>query len=111
VQVDVVERSDRVAQRGLERSIHLHDMDMADAGSEMLRQHTESATHLQYDIRVREIGGLGDQAQDVVVDKEVLAELAVRADAELAQPADASLAAHQPKMRAALRSTSSSSSS
>ena len=48
-----------VAQRSLERPIHLDDMNMPGAGSEMLRQHTEPATHLQHDVGVGAGGWIG----------------------------------------------------
>src|SRR5688500_17449525 len=84
---------------------------MPDARGQMLGQDPEPAPHLEHHVRLGQLRGVGDQPEHVVVDEEVLAELAVGADAELAHPADAALYAHQPKMRSALRSTRASSSS
>jgi hypothetical protein len=54
---------------------------------EELRQHAQPAAHLEHDVARVELGGRADHPQDVVVDQEVLPELAVRPHAELAQPA------------------------
>ena len=62
----------------------------------------------------RRRGGARDHVEDVRVDQEVLAELAVRADAELPHAAQARLRrepGHQPSSRAAFASTAASSSS
>src|SRR5204862_853169 len=71
------------------------------------------AAHLEHDVALVELRHAPDHLEDVVVDQEVLAELAVGPDAELAQAAKAALAerTHQPNTRAALRSTTRSSSS
>jgi hypothetical protein len=58
------------------------------ARREELRQDAEAAADLQHDVARLELGGVADQAQDVVVDQEVLAELAIRAHAESAQTAE-----------------------
>ena len=50
VQRDVVERVDRVAQRGLERAVELDDVDVRDARREVLRQHAEAAADLEHDV-------------------------------------------------------------
>ncbi len=79
----------------------------------MLRQHAEPAAHLEHDVVGLELGEAADDLEDVVVDQEVLPELAVRANRELSQAAEARLTwpRYHPKTRAALRSTSVSSSS
>ena len=48
----------------------------------------EPAADLQHHVARLELGRRADHAQDVVVDQEVLAELAVGPDAELAEPAE-----------------------
>ncbi len=87
-------------------------MDVRDALGEVLGEHAEAAADLEHDVLGAKLGGALDHAEDVRVDQEVLAELAVRAHAEAAHPAQARLPgrvghgrAHQPNTRAALRST------
>src|SRR5205085_7150360 len=115
----VVERPERVHERRPERAIHLDDVQVRDARGEVLRQDPQSSADLEHDVRGVELRRAADHVQDVVVDQEVLTELAVRPNAELAQPAQARLTrfgassrvlTHQPKTRAALRSTVASSS-
>ena len=80
---------------------------------EVLAQHAEAAADLEHDVLGRQLGGAADDVEDVRVDEEVLAELAVRPDAELAHPARIGCGwelAHQPKSFAALASTAASSS-
>ena len=81
----------------------------------MLAEHAEAAADLEHDVVGVELGGALDDAEDVRVDEEVLAEVALGAHAELAQAAQArlggELAGHQPKSVAALASTRRSSSS
>ena len=117
MEIDVRERIERVAQRLLERAVDLDHVQVADARREVLGQDAESATHLEHHVDVRELGGVGDEAQDVVVDQEVLPELAVRPDPELPQAAEAGLTGsgrlltHGPNTRTAFASTVRSSSS
>src|SRR5439155_25269094 len=102
-----------------ERTVDLDDMNVRDPGREVFGQHPQPAADLEDHIGRIELRRAPDHAEDVVVDQEVLAELAVRAYPELAQPAQAGLArpgapprplAHHPKTRAAFRSTIASSS-
>ena len=113
VECRVVERLECVAQRRLERGVDLHDVDVADASGQVLGQNAEPAADLEHDVVFTELGGAADHAQDVVVDQEVLAELAVRPHTEVAEPPQAGLAgsAHHRKTRAAVASTARSSSS
>jgi hypothetical protein len=113
VQRDVAVGVGGVAQRGLEGAVELDDVDVRHALSEVLRQHAEAAPDLQ-----RHVAGLQarlalDDSEDVGVDQEVLAQVALGPDAELAQTAQARLAragdVHQPNTAAALCSTSCSS--
>ena len=104
---------ERVAQRGLEAGVELHDVDVGDVLCQVLRQHPEAAADLQHDVRGLQLRGPPDDVEEVRVDQEVLPELPARADAEAAQAAQARLrreVAHQPKTAAALRSTAASSS-
>ena len=110
----IAEWLERLAQGRLERAVDLHDMEVRHLRREELRQHAEPAADLEHDIARVELGRGADHAQDVVVDQEVLAELAVGADAEGAQAPEARLArlvAHGPSTRAAFASTLRSSSS
>ena len=100
-------------ERGLEAAVELDDVDVARAFGEVLREHAEAAADLEHDVVVGQLGGAADHVEDVRVDEEVLAEVAVRADAELAHPSHARLCGlrHQPKSLAALAVTAASSSS
>ncbi len=102
-------RVQRVAQRELEVAVELDDVDVGDALGEVLAEDAEAAADLEHDVLGRELGGAADHVEDVGVDEEVLAQIAVRPDPELAHPADAGLA-HQPKSFAPLASTAASSS-
>jgi len=96
------------------------DVQVPDPRREVLGEHAEPPSHLEHDVGRRQLGGLADQPQHVVVDEEVLAQLAVGPHVEAAQPVDAALAgafalppgrpAHQPRTRAAVASTTRSSS-
>ena len=97
----VRERRERLAERLLERAVDLHHVQVRDPRGEELRQHAQPAAHLEHDVVIVELRRLADHAQDVVVDQEVLAELAIRADAEGAQPAEAGLARLAPLARLA----------
>ncbi len=92
MQRHVVEGIDGVAQRGLERAVELDDMDVRDASGEVLRQHAETAADLQPDVVGLQLRLALDDAEDVGVDEEVLAEVALGPHAELAHPAQARLA-------------------
>ena len=107
-------RVERVAQRRLEPAVELHDVDVLRALGEVLREHAEAAADLEHDVALVQLRRPPDDVEDVRVDEEVLAELAVGADLELAQSAQARLRrelAHQPISRAALASTAASSAS
>ena len=87
---------------------------MAHARRQVLRQHPQPPADLEDDVVRLELGGRADDAQQVVVDEEVLAQLSVGPDVELPQTSQARLAGlgrHHPKTRAAFDSTSASSSS
>ena len=111
MEVDVGEGIERVAQRLLERAVDLDHVQVAHARRQVLGKDAEAAPHLEHHVGVRELGGVPDQAQDVVVYQEVLPQLAVRPDPEGLQPAQACLArygprlAHGPNTRAAFAST------
>ena len=107
-------RVERVAQGRLEPAVELDHVHVRGALGEVLRQHAEPAADLQHHVAGAELGGAADHVEDVRVDQEVLAQLAVGPDAELAQAAQARLRrelGHQPSSRAALASTAASSSS
>jgi hypothetical protein len=89
-------------------------VDVPRARREVLRQHAEPAAHLEHDVGGVELGGAGDHVEQVRVDEEVLAEVAVRAHAVLAQAPQARLGgerAHHPNSRAPFASTAASSAS
>ena len=95
------------ASGGLERAVHLDHVEVGHARGEVLREHAESAAHLEHHVGLVELGGALDYSEQVVVDQEVLPELAVGPDAEAAKSPEARLPrlAHQPSTRAAFAST------
>ena len=87
-------------------------MQVRDPRGEILGEHARAPADLDHDILGGELGDTIDHTEDVGVHEEVLPELAIGADPELAQAAQAGLGglirhdpAHQPKTRAAVRST------
>ena len=85
-----------------------------DALGEVLAEHAEAAADLQHDVVGLQVRGAGDDVEDVRVDQEVLAEVALRADAERLHPPQARLdreLVHQPNRRAEFAWTAASSSS
>ena len=96
-------------QRGLEAAVELDDVHVRGAFGEVLAEHAEAAADLEHDVVLGQLRGAADHVEDVRVDEEVLAQLAVRPDAELLHPADARLT-HQPKSFLPLASTAASSS-
>ena len=108
VQRRVVERLERLGERRLERAVDLDHVQVGDPRRQVLAQHAEAAADLEHDVRAIELRGAVDHAEDVVVDQEVLAELAVGPDPVCAQAPQAGLArlvGHHPKTRAAFCST------
>jgi hypothetical protein len=110
-------RGERVLERGDERAVELDDVDVGGALGEVLAQHPKAAADLEDDVGT---GGIElrrplDDAQDVRVDQEVLAEVALRAHTELAHAPQARLGGelpgHHPNSVAAFASTRCSSSS
>ena len=90
-------------QRGLERAVELDDVDVGDALREVLAQHAEAAADLEHDVVRAELRGPRDHVEQVRVDQEVLAQVALGADAERPHPPQARLdgkLAHQPNSRA-----------
>ena len=99
---------ERLGERRLERAVDLDHVEVRHARREVLAQHAQPPADLEHDVGRLELGGATDHSEDVVVDQEVLAELAVGADLEAAQAAQAGLAglaAHHPRTRAAFSST------
>ena len=68
-----------------ERAVDLDDVDVRAARGEVLAEHAEPAADLQHDVVGLERGGALDDAEDVRVDQEVLAEVALRAHVEAPQ--------------------------
>ena len=115
VQGRVGVRAERVAQGRLERAVDLDDVHVARPGGEVLGEHAEAAADLEHDVRGVELGRPADDAEQVRVDEEVLAELALGRMPKLPQPPQAGLPGlleplgHHPNSRAALASTAASS--
>ncbi len=96
--------SERLAQA----LVDLHHVHVGDALGEVLGEHAEAAADLEHDVAGVELGGAADHAEDVRVDQEVLAEVAIGPHAEAAHAPQARLrrgvrhGAHaQPNTRAA----------
>ena len=108
------ERVEGVAEGGLELAVDLDHVHVGDARRQVLAQHAEPAADLEHDVVLRQRRLAPDHAEQVRVDQEVLPQLAVGADAERLEAAQARLRrepAHQPNRRAAFASTACSSSS
>ena len=69
----------------------VENVHVGDAGREVLGQDAEAAADLEHDVVGPQLGQPPDHLQQVRVDQEVLAQLAIGADAELAQAAQARL--------------------
>jgi hypothetical protein len=104
-----------VLQGGHERAVDLDDVHVGGACGQVLAEHAQSAADLEHHVIAAEVRCPLDDAEDVRVDEEVLAQVALGAHAELAQAAQARLGGqvlgHHPKSVAALASTRRSSSS
>ena len=114
VEGGVGERVEGVAEGGLELAVDLDHVDVGDAGREVLAQHAQPSADLEHDVVLRQRRLAPDHVEQVRVDQEVLPQLAVGADAERLEAAQARLRrepAHQPNRRAAFASTACSSSS
>ena len=114
-------RADGVEQRLAQALVELHDVHVRGALGQVLREHAQTAADLQHHVLGCELRGAGDHAEDVRVDQEVLAEVAIGANPETADPPEAGLrgllghrdhgwagadtGGAQPNRRAALRST------
>ncbi len=105
--------SERLPERQLQPAVELDHVHVRHALGQVLGQHAEPAADLQHHVLGRQVGEPADDLEDVRVDEEVLAQVAVRPDAELAHAADRWLRwlTHQPKSFAAFASTARSSSS
>ena len=102
----------RVRERLPQTFVDLHDVHVPSAPREVLGQHSEATSDLEHNVARRELGRAADNPEDVGVDQEVLAEVAVGTDAESTHPPQAGLnrpfshGAHpQANTRAALRCT------
>ena len=108
-------RAERILERGNQRAVELDDVDVGGTRGQVLAEHAQPTADLEHDVVVGELGRALDDAEDVRVDEEVLAEVALGAHAELAHAAQARLGGelpgHHPNSVAALASTRRSSSS
>ena len=64
----------------LERAVELDRVDVRDALGEVAREGAEARADLEHDVVGLEIGEAADDAEDVLVDEEVLAEPLLRRD-------------------------------
>ena len=81
---DVRDRAEALAQLRLERSVELDSHDTRDAVGEERGEGSEPRADLENHVVAVELGEAADHAEDVLVDEEVLAEVAVRRDREAA---------------------------
>ena len=84
-------RVGRVGERLAQALVDLDHVHVRDALGEVLREHAQAAADLEHHVLRRELGRAVDHAEDVRVDQEVLAELAVGAHAEAAHAPQAGL--------------------
>src|SRR5438270_5121866 len=75
-------RFEPLAQVGFERTVELDRVDVTDPIGEVAREHAETRADLEHHVFGGELGEPADHAEDVLVDEEVLAEVAVRRDRE-----------------------------
>jgi len=100
---------ERVLQRGHECAIDLDDVHVGGVRRQVLAEDAQPAADLEDHVIAAEVRGALDDPEDVRVDEEVLAQVALGAHAELAQAAQArlggELTGHHPNSVAALAST------
>ena len=70
-----------LGQVGYERAVDLDSVDERDASGEVAGEHAKARADLQHDVVRVQLGEPADDAEDVLVDEEMLAELLLRADA------------------------------
>ncbi len=75
MQRDVRERRERVAQRLLEPTVKLDDMQVRSPRGETLGQHPHPPTDLEHHVLWLHPGNPLDHVEDVAIDEKVLAEL------------------------------------
>ena len=105
VELDVVPAREPFREVRLESAVELDRMHQTNPLRKVVGQHSETRADLEHDVLRVEPGKPVDHAEDVLVDQEVLAEIAVRCDGELHGSEKATLAF------AAIRAPSSSGSS
>ena len=67
----------------LERTVELDGMDAVNALRQIVGQNSEAGADLEHDVVLLELREAPDHPEDVLVDEEVLAEVAIRFDREL----------------------------
>ena len=90
--VNVRALADRLVQRWLERTVELDGMDVRDAFREVTSEDSEARPDLEDDVIGLEIAHPSDDAEDVLVDEEVLAQSLLRRDAHGSRNAVAAFA-------------------
>ncbi len=83
VELDVVPASEPFREVRLESAVELDRVHQTNALRQVVGQHSETWTDLEHDVLAVERGEPVDHAEDVLVDQEMLAEVAVRCDREL----------------------------
>ena len=115
MEADVAKRGQRVAQRLPETLVELDHVQVRSAIGKALRENPEPAADLEHDVALVQCRESLDHVEDVAVDEEVLAQLALARRARGYGRARLALRprarAHHPNTAAALRSMSRSSSS
>ncbi len=83
VKLDVVPAREPLGEVRLEGTVELDRMDTLDALGQVAGQDAEARADLEHDVVLLELREAPDHAEDVLVDEEVLAEIAVRANRQL----------------------------
>ena len=84
--IDVLPAGEPVGEVRLERAIELDSVDPRDPVGEIHGEHAEPRPDLEHDVIGVELGEPSDDAEDVLVDEEVLAELLLRQDVHDGRP-------------------------
>ena len=83
MEVDVVATAKALGEMRLERAVELDRVHARDSLGEVVGQDAQARPDLEHDVVGVELGEPPDDAEDVVVDEEVLSELAVGCDRKL----------------------------
>ena len=83
VELDVVPAGEPLREMRLERAVELDGMDAVNALRQIVGQDSEAGADLEHDVVLLELREAPDHSEDVLVDQEVLAEVAIGCDRKL----------------------------